>query len=603
MEGYIGKILRVNLTDGEFAVEDIDPDLIRQYVGGRGLGTKILYDEIDPAIDPLSPENKLIFLNGPLTGTGAPAGSRYMVITKAPLTNTIACSNCGGSFGPELKQAGYDGIIFEGCSDEPVSLWINNDEVEIRSAIDLWGKTTHETDDLIKAEIEDNFVARDTQIACIGPAGENMSKLACIISNKNRAAGRTGVGAVMGSKKLKAIVVRGTKGIRIADGKVFNTAIKSAMDKLNAGPVTSEALPAFGTPVLVNIVNECNILPTYNWQSSSYENAGKISGETMAETIVTRHKGCFACSIACAKCTEIEDPEFKGKGEGPEFENVILMGSSCGIDNLGAIAKASYLCNELGMDTISVGGTIATAMELFEKGYITEKDAGMKLNFGNAQALVAMTEKMGRGEGFGAVMADGGARLAEKFGHPELFMGVKKMEAPAYDPRGVQGMGLQYATSNRGACHVRGYTMANEILGVHEKVDPLITDGKAALVITFQNLTAIIDSAGLCLFVALCPGFLYEEVQGLLNGATGFNYTVDELVQAGDRIWNLERLFNQKAGFTKEDDTLPKRLLEVPAGPGNKVCELDKMLPEYYKLRGWDDGFPGKEKLAELGLE
>jgi aldehyde:ferredoxin oxidoreductase len=280
------------------------------------------------------------------------------------------------------------------------------------------------------------------------------------------------------------------------------------------------------------------------------------------------------------------------------------MGAACGIDDLSAITKANYLCNELGLDTISAASTVACAMELYEKGYLPEKDLGLKANFGNADALVILTEKMGKREGIGDIMAEGGYRLAEKYGHPELFMGVKKLEAPAYDPRGCQSMGLQYATSNRGACHVRGYAIANEILEVHAKTDPLATEGKAAMVKLLQDLTAVIDSSGLCLFVALAPNFLYEELQLLMNESSGANYSVEELARIGDRIWNLERLFNLKAGLTKADDTLPKRLLEEPGGPKGDVCRLHEMLPEYYQLRGWgENGVPTANKIEELGLQ
>ncbi len=607
MNSWPGKLLRVNLTKGTWAVEDIDPDDARAYIGGRGLGTKIFCDEVDPTVDPLSPENKLIFMTGPLTGTGAPASARYMVITKSPLTGTIACSNSGGYFPAELRFAGYNGIIFEGKSKEPVSLWINDDTVELRPAKELWGKTTHETEEIIRGQIEDRWLAEETRIACIGPAGEKLSRIACVVNDKHRAAGRSGVGAVMGSKKLKAVVVKGSQGVQAADFELFKKAIRSSMHKLQSGPVTSEGLPTYGTAILVNIINECGILPTRNFQQGMFEKAADISGESIAENILRRNKGCFACSIACARITKIDDPKFAGQGEGPEYETVELMGADCGIDDLAPISKANYLCNELGMDTISAACTVATAMELYERGYIPEEEAGMDLRFGNGEALVQLTEQMGRRKGLGKIAADGSFVLAEHYGHPELFMGVKKQEIPAYDPRGVQGMGLTYATSNRGACHVRGYTIANEVLGVHEKLDPLVTEGKAPTVKIFQDLTALVDSSGLCLFVTLTPGFGFEDMRALLKGATGFNYTVKEVKDCSERIWNLERLFNMKAGFTKADDTLPKRLLEDPlpqGGPRGQVCRLDDMLPEYYDLRGWDvNGVPTEKLKKRLKLD
>lgn len=607
MNSWPGKLLRVDLTQGTWTVENIDPQTARDYIGGRGLGTKIFCDEVDPNIDPLSPENKLILLCGPLTGTGAPASARYMAITKSPLTGAIASSNSGGYFPAELRFAGFNGIILEGKSEKPVSLYIREGHVELRDASHLWGKTTDQTEDLIREEIEDAWDAKETRIACIGPAGEKLSKLACIVNDKHRAAGRSGVGAVMGSKNLKAIVVRGTGGIQAANFDDFKVAIRAAMHKLNSGPVTSEGLPTYGTAILVNIINECGILPTNNFQLNMFDNASKISGESIAENIMSRNKGCFACSIACARMTCIEDPKFAGSGEGPEYETVELMGADCGIDNLAPITKANYLCNEYGLDTISAACTVATAMELYEKGYIPKDKAGMDLSFGNGEALVKLIEQMGKREGLGDDATDGSYVLAEKYGFPEAFIGVKKQEIPAYDPRGVQGMGLTYATSNRGACHVRGYTIANEVLGVHEKLDPLVTEGKAATVKVFQDLTALVDSAGLCLFVTLTPGFGFEDMRALIRGATGFDYTVKEIKDASERIWNLEKLFNLKAGFTRDDDTLPKRLLEEPlplGGPKGQVCRLEEMLPEYYELRGWDkDGIPTAETLKALGLD
>ncbi len=606
MNSWPGKLIRVNLTEGSCKVEEIDPKLARDYIGGRGLGTKMFCDEVDPNVDPLSPENKLIFLAGPLTGTGAPASARYMVITKSPLTGTIASSNSGGYFPAELRFAGYNGIIFEGKSKEPVALWINDDSIELKPAKDLWGKPTHITEELIREKIDDPWLAEETRIACIGPAGEKLSRIACIVNDKHRAAGRSGVGAVMGAKKLKAVVVKGSKGIQTADFDGFKKAVRGCMDKLKNGPVTSEGLPTYGTSILVNIINECGILPTNNFQQGMFDKASEISGESIAENILTRNKGCFACSIACARMTKIDDPKFAGQGEGPEYETVELMGADCGIDDLAPITKANYLCNELGMDTISAACTVATAMELYEKGYIPKEEAGMDLSFGNGEALVQLIEEMGWRKGLGKIATDGSYHLAEHYGHPELFMGVKKQEIPAYDPRGVQGMGLTYATSNRGACHVRGYTIANEVLGVHEKLDPLVTEGKAATVKVFQDLTALVDSSGLCLFVTLTPGWGFEEMKALIKGATGFDYTVKEVKDCSERIWNLERVFNMKAGLTKEDDTLPKRLLEEPltqGGPKGQVCRLEEMLPEYYELRGWDEnGVPSDKKLKKLGI-
>ena len=608
MNGWIGKILRVDLSNSSFAVEDLDPDMAKDYVGGRGLAEKYLVDEVDPTVDPLSEDNKLIFATGPLTGTGLIASSRYMVVTKSPLNNCIACSNSGGYFGPEIKYAGYDMIILEGKAPEPVYLMIKDDVIEFKSAADLWGKQTDETEDLIRAEIGSQWKGREFRIASIGPAGEKLCRVACIINDKSRAAGRSGVGAVMGAKNLKAIAVMGTKGIPVPDRNKFRDIIKAsiAKNRSDVAKVTAQALPIFGTSVLVNIINESGILCTNNFQSGVFPDAMKISGENIRDTILKRNKGCFACPMACGRSTVIKDKKYEGEGEGPEYETVALMGASCGINDLAPVTKANYLCNQLGMDTIDVGNIVACLMELFEKGYLPEKDIGFKANFGNGEALVKLTSMMGLREGIGDVMAEGGYALAEKYGHPELFMGVKKQGLPAYDPRGVQSMGLSYATSNRGACHVRSYGIAVEILGVNQKLDPFDSKGKPAVIKAFQDLTGVIDSSGLCLFVSLAEGFSVDDMVDMLEVCTGAGYTRENVLLAGERMWNMERLFNLKAGLTKADDTLPSRFLKepMPEGPAKgRVSKLDEMLPQYYELRGWNtDGVPSPGKLAELGL-
>jgi len=599
MYGWTGQILRADLTNGKIKKEALDEKLAGDFIGGRGLASKMLFDEIDPAIDPLSPKNKLILATGPLTGTYAPSSGRYMVVTKAPLTGTIGSSNSGGYFGPEMKYAGCDLIVIEGKSKKPVYLWVNNADVELQSAEHLWGKTTYETDDLIKGETDE-----DAKVACIGPAGEKLVKFSCIINDKHRAAGRSGVGAVMGSKNLKAIAMRGTGGIKVADNDGFREASLDCLEKIKSSPVTGQGLPALGTPMLVGVINAHGIFPTKNFQLSVFEGANKISGETLADKILIRNRSCFGCPIGCGRVTEITDPTFKGKGEGAEYETIWALGADCGVDDLGAITKANYICSEMGMDPIGLGGTIACAMELSEKGYLPAIGLGRELRFGDADALVELTTKAGNREGFGDALAEGGFRLAEKYRHPELFMGVKKQEFPAYDPRGVQGMALEYATSNRGACHVRGYMISPEIVGLPAPVDRFATQGKAELLKIFQDLTAVVDSSGMCLFTTFAIGI--DEIRAVLKPATGIDYTAESLMMAGDRIWNLERLFNLKAGFTGKDDTLPQRLLKepIPEGPSKgHVAELDKMLPQYYKVRGWTpEGIPKEEKLKELGL-
>lgn len=603
MYGWTGKIIRVNLTEEKITVEDLNMEDAKLYLGGRGLASKILCDEIDPNIDPLSPENKLIFMTGPLTGTYASCAGRFNVVAKAPLTGTIGAANSGGYFGPELKFAGYDGIIFEGKADKPVYLHICDDLIELKSAEHLWGKNVFETTDLLLEENE-----RDARVACIGPAGEKQVLFATVMNDKDRAAGRSGMGAVMGSKNLKAVVVKGTKSIKVFSRDKFKDAVMDARSKLDQNGVTGPGggLPTYGTEVLVNIINEVHGLPTRNWQDSYFEHADLISGEYMTENCLVRNKACFACSIGCGRIVRIPDGKYKGIVAGAEYEAGWSYGACCGVKDLNAINKANHVCNLLGLDPITMGATIACAMEMYEKGYLTKEDLGGKeLKFGDAEGIIEWTELTGYREGFGDIMALGSYRMAEKYGHPELSMSVKKQEMPAYDGRVLQGMGLEYATSNRGGCHVRGYLTSPEILGIPQKVDPHSTEGKAALLKTFQDLTAVVDSSDICLFTTFAIGL--PEISEMLRTVTGLEYSDEEILQIGERIWNLEKLFNLKAGFTRKDDTLPERLLKEPVktGPGKGlVTKLDVMLDEYYEVRGWDkEGIPTEEKLKELGLE
>lgn len=599
MFGWIGSVLRVNLSEGTIFREPLRMKDAEKYIGARGLASKYLYDEIDPAIDALSPANKLIFATGPLTGTLAPSSGRYDVVTKGPLTESIAASNSGGYWGPELKYAGYDMVILEGKADKPVYLWIYNDEVELRDAAHLWGKKTSESTDKLLEETDP-----EAKVSCIGPAGENQVLFACIINDKHRAPGRTGVGAVMGSKNLKAVVVRGTKGVKVADKERFLETVLAARKKLEENPVTSEGLPAYGTNVLVNIINSVGALPTRNFREAWFEDAEKISGETFAEKNLVKAKGCAGCISRCGRVAK-SNPPYEGEGEGPEYETVWAFGAQCGISDLDAITKANFLCNDLGLDTITMGSTIACAMELYEEGIIDFDKTKMDLSFGATPAIVKLTEATAYKDGFGAELALGSYRFAEKYGRPELSMTVKKQEMPAYDPRVLQGMGLEYATSNRGGCHVRGYLTSPEVLGLPEKLDPDSIKEKPAWVKIFQDLTAAVDSCGTCLFTTFALGA--DDFAALLSTATGKEYTTEKVMECGERIWNLERLFNAKSGLTNEDDKLPPRLTgtPVPKGPAvGKVSRLEEMLPVYYEERGWDkNGMPTREKLDSLGLE
>jgi aldehyde:ferredoxin oxidoreductase len=600
MQGWIGKILRVNLTTGKISTEALDPEIARDYLGARGLGTKIMIDEVDPKVDPLSPDNKLIFATGPLTGSYAPSAGRYTVVTKGALTGAIASSNSGGVWGPELKFAGYDAVIFEGAAPKPVYLWIRDDAVELRDASHVWGKDVPETSDAIRAETDD-----DAKIACIGPAGENKVLFACIMNDLHRAAGRSGPGAVMGSKNLKAVAVVGTGAVTCADPKGFERAVMTARDMIQKHPVGGTGLRLYGTDVLTNILNSIGAYPTKNFQEGHFPTADKIGGETLSATLLQRPKGCFSCIISCGRVTKITNKKYAGEGEGPEYETSWGFGGDCFIDDLEAVTKANFICNEYGLDTISMAATIACAMELYEKGLITKEDTGgIALEWGNAEAMVEVTRLTAIGEGFGKKLAVGSYRLAESCGHPELSMTVKKQEIPAYDARAIQGIGLNYATANCGAAHVRGYTISPEVLGTPMKVDKDTIDGKPELVITFQNLTAALDALGSCLFATF--GIGAPQFAAMLSTVTGTPYSTEDFMKCGDRIYNLERQFNLAAGLSEKDDALPSRLLHEPVKTGpskGMLSRVPEMLPVYYQLRGWDEhGVPTSAKLGELHL-
>lgn len=595
MDGWVGRILRVDLSRGDCSIEDLDLDTATAFIGGRGLASKLLSDEIDPAIDPLRLENKLMFATGPLTGTGAITGSRYMVVTKSPLTGIIACSNAGGHFGPELKFAGYDLIIFEGKSPEPVYVSIMNDNVEIKPAKHLWGRSTVEAEGIIRSEIDDASRARKTHIASIGPAGENLVKMACVV-NASRAAARSGVGAVMGSKNLKAVAVRGTRRPTVADSDGFRKARLAFMGEIKKQKKFAfEARNKYGTWRITEMMLNLGMLPTKNFTAGFLDGISTI--DEIRSEILVKAKSCFACPFRCGRVTRLSHPEFQGEGEGPEHESFTQLGPCCGINNLAAITKANYLCNEMGMDTISVGVTIACTMELYEKGYIPEKDIPFPIRFGDKYAMVKLVQMIAAREGIGDLLAEGSYRLADYYGHPEISMSVKGQELPALHPQGYQGLGLAYATSNSGACHTRSNLNFNRRLE---------TADQAAMTKMGQDFIAVVDSSGLCWSIFGGLSMSKDELLIQLELATGVNYTEETMMLAGERIFNLERLFNLKAGITAKDDILPKRMLEEPMLKGEaegQVVRLAEMLPEYYKVRGWDEnGIPTPEKLVQLGL-
>ncbi|MCD4833685.1 MAG: aldehyde ferredoxin oxidoreductase family protein [Bacteroidales bacterium] len=600
--GYHNKLLRINLTDHSYKIEEIAEEILLKYIGGRGLGVKLLFDELPAKVDPLSPENKLLFVTAPLHGSNAATASRFSVVCKSPLTGGIGEGSSGGHFGVDFKNTGYDVLILEGKSENPCYVFLTEESIEIKDGQKLWGKTTDVTTDILLEETDPK-----AGVACIGPAGEKGSLISSIVNEKGHHSGRTGVGAVMGSKNLKAIVVSGSKNTPYNDEETLKDAKKEWQTFIGEAPLTKNALKEYGTPALVNTINNRGGFPTKNFQEGYFANAESISGETIKELYYVRSQPCKACPIGCAHLTRT--PEREGKG--PEFETVWSLGAACFIHDLEKITHANYNCNEYGIDTISAGSTIACAMELSEKGYFDEqtyelirKDLGRDLKFGDADAMLKLTELAGKCEGFGELIAMGSLRLAQKFGHPELAMHVKGLELPAYDPRGFYGMSISLSTSNRGGCHLKAYLVSTEALSTPFEIDRFSEKGKPGLAKLFQDLIATIDSMGVCIFTsfALNP----THYSNMMSAVTGVKIDSKELLKIGERIWNLEKLFNLREGLTRKDDTLPPRLLneafESGHSKGIKV-NLEPLLDKYYAIRGWNnEGFPSEEKLKELGL-
>ncbi len=599
-KGYAGKILRVNLASGSFEDEPLREDFVEKFLGGEGLGAKILWEELGPGVDPLSPDNKLIVTLGPLTGTQCPSVSRAVVTTKSPLTNTITRSFAGGHFSHELKRAGYDGIICEGKSDRPVYIWINDGKVEIRDATFLWGMSTWDAQKFVK-----NYTNQEAQVMCIGPAGENLVKFASIISGIG-VFGRGGVGAVMGSKNLKAIVVRGTKDPELSDPNGFANVVKKVYASYASQKEFAERWRTYGTSATVNIVGPHGNWPTRNFQSGVFPEGKDTLYREHWRKSVRKDVACAVCPVTCKKVafTGSEGPFAGITSEGLEYETIWSFGALCGNNDLKAVAAADRLCDELGVDTISTGSVIGFAMELYQNGIITTKDTdGLKLDWGSAEAMVEMIKKIAYRNGIGEILSEGVARAAQVFknGSEKYAIHVKGLELSGYDPRGQFGMGLNYATANRGGCHGSGYTTFVEVTG---PVNPYKAEGKGDLIFKIQNDTALRNSAVLCTFGEWITRAHLPE---LLKTETGLSFTVEELSRMGERIFNLERAFNIREGFSRAEDTLPARLLEEPLKEGKSqghVVELDVMLEDYYRARGWDrkTGVPTRSKLEELGL-
>jgi len=606
--GYINKILRVNLSSGEISQEELDWEIAASFIGGRGYGAKVLYDDLKVGIDPLGPENKLIFMTGPLTGTPAPTSGRFSVSTKSPATGGIFDANSGGFFGVELKRAGFDGIIFEGASNSPVYLKIINGAASLHDASQLWGLDAFATEDRLK-EIVGDPMAR---VACIGPAGERLVKIAAIMNEKHRTAARGGVGAVMGSKRLKAIVVRGRGEIPLANPHAFMKEVKQTLSVLKGHPITGDGLARYGTAVLVHIINKAGIFPVRNYSTGVFEDAEKVSGENITKTILRGKKGCYACPIMCGRATRVPLPEGAVlETEGPEYESVWSLGPNCGISDINGITIANDLCNKYGVDTISMGQVVGMLMAAVEKGHVKPEDIGINAKFGDTEALLKLIKMTAFREGVGNLLAEGSRTAAKEINAEDCAIHMKGLELPAYDPRGVKGMALSYATSNRGGCHLRAFMIVPEVLSMPRYLNPNSYDDKATLVKVMQDVFAVLDSLVLCKYTTMALfdtlAFEPDSYARLLTTATGFYVDREEFYKIGERIYNVERLFNSREGFTRKDDYLPRRFLEVPMPEGpakGEVVDMDRLLNEYYAVRGWDyNGIPSNKKVTQLGLK
>ena len=593
--GYKNKILRVDLTAGSCHTEELDENILHLFIGGKGLGTWILYNEMAPHTDPLSPDNLLMFITGPLTGTDAPTSSRFCIMTKSLATHTYMDSYCGGFFGQTLKFAGYDAIVIKGAAKDPKVLVIDDDKAYLEDGKQVWQKTTMETSEHLRA----NYGA-DVQTAVVGPAAVRMSPISGIFCGL-RTAGRGGAGAIMASKKLKGITVRGTGTVQVANPKEFEEAVWVAHRMLRMSSQVKRMVD-LGTANILLLVNAAGALPTRNFQAGQFEDAEELSGEVWRKEYWKKDIACFGCPIACSKIAY--SPKRNITIDGPDYETIFALGTNCGVKDREAIFYANYLCDMYGIDTISVGNIIGFVMELYQRGMILKDDLdGIEAKWGNGDAVVQLTEKIAKSEGIGELLQKGVKEISKHFpGSEDFAMQVKGLEMPGYLPRAAKGIGLSYAISERGACHLRGSPLV-EILG---GADPLKVEGKAALFKSNQTDCAVINTVILCYFVKF--GITLKEVFQIINPCTGFEYrSPKEIDEIGERIITLARLFNTREGFSIKDDTLPMRSLSEPlsSGPGKgQVVELDKLRADYYKLMGWDErGIPTDETIGRLGLK
>ncbi len=594
-------IVHVDLTRGRCERRPAPREWVEKYVGARGLGVRYVL-EAGPSVDPLSPDNVLCFLNGPLTGSEASMSGRWACVTKSPLTGTVTDSHQGGWTGARLRWAGLDGLVFSGRAETPVYAFVEDGEVTLRDASALWGRGIHETVKIL----QERHGGKDVSVCAIGPAGENRVRFAAWLNEDDRAFGRGGTGAVGGSKNLKAIVVRAAKRkSRVGDPDAWKAARRRALDAIrDEANITSPkkgGLSVYGTNVLMNVTNKIGALGTRNSRTTSFgESAELISGEYVQENLLVDDPTCHACPVACKKEVEIREGPWAGlRMESVEYEPAWSLGANCDNADVASVAKLIDQCNDHGMDPIELGNALSMYMEASERGWTN----GEPLVWGDAAAMVAMTDAIAHREGVGDLLAEGPARAAASLGHPEIAMAVKGQAVPAYDPRGMKGMGLGYATSNRGACHLRAYVAAAELGVVPIEADPLEWRGKGELVKTFQDLHAFSDSLDLCKFSAFAEGAEHYAEQYAL--ALGRACDAAEVLAAGERIYNLERHYNNLAGFGAGSDSLPARFTEEPsteAGSRGHVSELGEMLAEYYAARGWEAGVVPEAKLRSLGI-
>jgi aldehyde:ferredoxin oxidoreductase len=601
--GYYSRILEVDLSRSQIQIKPLEPITIENYLGGRGIATRIFYDEIDPKCEPLGADNVIVIATSPLVGTRAPTACRGHLVFKSPLTGLIGSSNCGGSWANFFKSAGFDVLVIKGKSAQPVFIDISPDEVKIEQADHLWGLDILQTTEKLSAKSKPGSRPR---ILCIGPAGEKLVLISSVM-DESRAFGRSGIGAVFGSKNLKAIRVSGKEKITIQDPERFQSGMEQALYLMKAAPITKRLFRELGTSGLLKLIDVMDMLPHRNFQDNIHkpEDLDKISGETLRKKILERAAGCFGCPIACARLTRVADK----KGEGPEYETIVMTGLDCSIYDLEALALANYRLNELGIDTISFGGTLACAMELFERGYISKKNTdGIELCFGNSAALIKMAEATAFRKGIGDKLAQGSYRLASFFKHPEYSMTVKKLEIPAYDPRASFTQALGYMTSPTGACHLRGgYAVSLAFFGGTKEIPRFSLLQSPIAIKNMQNLGIIQDSLGICRFTGFA--FSTDPWSRMVSATTGMDFSTTMLEEIADRVATLERVFNLEAGLNFDDDFLPERFsTEAITVKGKERLipreAMERMRRDYYRARGWDqEGRPKQGLLKALEVD